>query len=97
MQLQIVSNYKRLLANVAAIIDVSGYRHDHIAKKLGIKPQNFSAKKKKANWTPDELEKLLIVIDNEDVENFLLLEQMRNMEMEETITLEQFKKEMGWK
>ena len=72
MQLQLVSSYKRLLASVADIIDVSGYRHDYIAKKLGIKPQNFSTKKKKASWTPDELEKLLIVIDNEDVENFLL-------------------------
>ncbi len=97
MQLQLVSSYKRLLASVADIIDVSGYRHDYIAKKLGIKPQNFSTKKKKASWTPDELEKLLIVIDNEDVENFLLLEQMRSMEQEETLTLEQFKKEMGWK
>ena len=97
MQLQIVTTYKRLLANVAAIIDISGYRHDHIAKKMGIKPQNFSTKKKKASWTPDELEELLTVIDNEDVENFLLLEQMRSMEQEETMTLDQFKKEMGWK
>ena len=97
MQLQIVTTYKRLLANVSDIIDVSGYRNDYIAKKLGIKPQSFSAKKKKATWTPDELEKLLTVIDNEDVENFLMLEQMRNMEEEETITAEQFKKEMGWK
>lgn len=96
MQVQIVTTYKRLLANIASIIDVSGYRNDYIAKKLGIKPQSFSVKKKKASWTPDELEKLLAVIDNEDVENFLMLEQMRSMEQEGTMTLEQFKKEMGW-
>ena len=97
MQLQIVASYKRLLASVAHIIDVSGYRHDHIARKMGIKPQNFSVKKKKANWTPDELEKLLTVINNDEVENLVMLEQMRSIEEEGTMTLEQFKKEMEWK
>ena len=97
MQIQIVSAYKRLLDSVADIIDVSGYRNDYIAKKLGLKPQNFSVKKQRGNWTPDELEKLLRIIDNEDVENYLMIEQMRSMKDEETISLEEFKKEMGWK
>jgi len=94
---QVVHSYKRLLSNVAHLIDISGYRNDHIAKKLGIKPQSFSAKKKKVSWTPDEVEQLLAVIDNEEVENFLMLDQMRGLEQEETISVDQFKKEMGWK
>jgi uncharacterized protein YjcR len=97
MQVQIVSAYKRLLGSVADIIDVSGYRNDYIAKKLGLKPQNFSAKKQRGNWTPDELEQLLKVIENEDVENYLMLEQLRSLKEEETMTLAEFKKEMGWK
>ena len=98
METQIVASYKRLLNSVADIIDVSGYRNDYIAKKLGLKAQNFSAKKQRGNWTPDELEKLLTVVDNEDVENYLLLEHMRMMKDEETISYDEYKKLISkWK
>lgn len=98
MQVQIVSSYKRLLNNVSEIIDISGYRNDYIAKKMGLKPQNFSTKKQRGNWTPDELEKLLSVIANEDVENFLMLEEMRNRKEDETITFEEYKRVIAeWK
>jgi len=98
MSTQVVSSYKRLLGSVAYIIEISGYRNDYIAGKLGLKPQNFSAKKQKGNWTPDELEKLLSVVDNEDVENFLLLEEMRSRKNDETITFDEYKKVIAkWK
>ena len=98
METQIVASYKRLLNSVPDIIDVSGYRNDYIAKKLGLKAQNFSAKKQRGNWTPDELEKLLTVVDNEDVENYLLLEHMRMMKDEETISYDEYKKLISkWK
>ena len=97
MQLETVIQYKSLLQHLSHIIDVSGYRNDYIAKKLGLKPQNFSVKKQRASWNPDEVEKLLSVIENEDVENYLLLEHMRSIKDEETMTLAEFKKEMGWK
>ncbi|CAN5599483.1 hypothetical protein BH11BAC3_BH11BAC3_39870 [soil metagenome] len=92
MQMQTVVQYKNLIQHIAAIIEVSGYRNDYIARKLGLKPQNFSVKKQRASWTPDEVEKLLTVIENEDVEDFLLLQEMRSLKDDETITLEEFKK-----
>ena len=97
MEISVVSTYKRLLSHIADIIDVSGYRNDYIAKKIGLKPQNFSVKKQKASWTPDELEKLLKIIDNDDVEDYLMMEHMRSLKGEETVTLDEFKKQMGWK
>ncbi|MBX9782630.1 MAG: hypothetical protein K2X48_04965 [Chitinophagaceae bacterium] len=97
MQIHAVIQYKNLLQHLASIIDVSGYRHDYIAKKLGIKPQNFSVKKQRVSWTPDEVEKLLSIVANEDVEDYLMLQHMRSLENEETISLDAFKKEMGWK
>lgn len=98
MQVQIVSSYKRLLNNVSEIIDISGYRNDYIAKKMGLKPQNFSTKKQRGNWTPDELENLLTIISNEDVDNFLMLEEMRNRKEDETITFEEYKRVIAeWK
>ena len=98
MGTQIVTTYKRLLGSVSDIIEVSGYRNDYIAKKLGLKPQNFSAKKQRASWTPDELEKLLVIVDNEDVENYLMLEHIRNMSNDETISYDEYKKLIAkWK
>ena len=97
MQFDVVIQYKNLLRHMANIIEASGYRNDYIAKKLGLKPQSFSMKKQRQNWTPDEVEKILTVIDNEDVEEYLLLQQMRSLKDEETITLEEFKKQAGWK
>ena len=97
MGLQAVIEYKNLLSRVADIIDVSGYRNDYIAKKMGMKPQNFSVKKQKANWKPDEVEKLLSVVANVDVENYLMLEEMRLLKDSETVTLAELNEQMGWK
>lgn len=90
--MQTVIQYKNLIQHIAAIIDVSGYRHDYIARKLDLRPQNFSVKKQRATWTPDEVEKLLTIIENEDVEDYLLLQEMRGLENDETVTLDEFKK-----
>lgn len=97
MQLQTVLEYKNLISRLADLIEISGYRNDYIAKKLGMRPQNFSVKKRRASWNPDEVEKLLTIIDNEDVENYLLLEHMRSLKDEATITLDELKKEIEWK
>ena len=98
MQLQTVLDYKALISHIADIIEVSGYRNDYIAKKLGMKAQNFSVKKQRASWKPDEIEKLFIVIENEDVEDYLLILEMRSRKNEETITLAEYKKELAaWK
>ena len=98
METTVISTYKRLLSNVADLIDISGYRNDYLAKKLGLKPQNFSVKKQRASWTPDEVEKLLAIISNEDVEEYLMLEEMGSRKDDETITFEEYKKVIAkWK
>lgn len=95
MVLDIVSNYKVLLAHLSNLIEVSGYRQDYLSKKMGMKTATFSAKKLKGNWSPDEVEQLLSIISNEDVEDYLLLRLMENSESEETISYEEFKSQMG--
>ncbi len=39
MTLEIVTDYKNLVSNISQLIDISGYRNDDIAKKIGILPQ----------------------------------------------------------
>ena len=92
-----VLNYKLLVDNLGNPIAISGYRNDFIAKKMGIKPTTFSVKKQKTTWTIEEVEKLLSVIENEETEDYFLGLLMESLEQDETITLAQFKKEVGWK
>lgn len=94
---EIVINYRTLVRNLGELIHVSGYRSDYLAKKIGMKPANFSQKKQKGNWSVDEVEKLMEVIENEDTENYLMLQLMRAAKNEETVSYEEFQKEMGWK
>ena len=93
----IVYNYRTLVHNLGELIQVSGYRSDYIARKIGMKPANFSLKKQRGNWSVDEVEKLMQVIDNEDTENYLMLQLMRAAKNEETVSYAEFQKEMGWK
>jgi adenylate cyclase class IV len=97
MTLEIVADYKNLISNISQLIDISGYRNDHIAKKIGILPQTFSVKKKRQSFTVDEVGKIMEVIDNEDVEEFVMLEVLRSRKDDENLSSDEFKKLMGWK
>jgi hypothetical protein len=95
---QSAKNYQLLLEHLPALIDVSGYRNDYLSKKLGLKTATFSAKKLRGNWSTEEVTRLLNIIDNEDVEDYVMLELMRAAKDEETISADEFRKEIKkWK
>lgn len=50
------------------LIEISGYRNDYIAKQLGKKPSNFSAKKQRGNWNEDELTVILNTLRKPSIE-----------------------------
>lgn len=98
MTLDVVKSYQSLVKRIPELIEISGYRSDFIAKKIGLKPANFSVKKQRGNWTTEEVEKLLQVISNEEVENYLLIELMRLRKDDEDVSFEEYKKEISsWK
>lgn len=96
MATEIVTNYKNLLSNIGRLIEVSGYRNDYIAQKIGLTPVNFATKKKRGTLSVDEVEQIISIIENEDVENYIMLEIMRSRQDESSMSLEQLEKEMGW-
>lgn len=93
----VVSQYRIIKNNLNEIIKVSGYRNDYIARKLGISPQSFTVKKQRNSWNDEEVEKVLEIVDNEDSQDFILVQLMRSLEGEETLTLKEAKLQMGWK
>lgn len=95
--LSILNQYRVIKENIGDIIKASGYRNDYIARKLGISPQSFAAKKQRNSWNDKEIEKVLEIVDNEDSEDYIMLQIMRSLEDEETVSLEEAKKQMGWR
>lgn len=89
-------NYRIIISNLSKAIEVSGYRKDYIAKKIGISPQALSAKINRGSFSFDDAVNLLNVIDNEDVEEFFMLEKMRALKDDDTISYQEAKKELGW-
>jgi uncharacterized protein YjcR len=95
---EIANNYKTLLHLLPELIDISGYRNDYLSKKMGLNPATFSAKKQRGNWSTDEVVKLMSLIENEDVEDHLMLQLMRESKDDETISADEFRKEIKkWK
>lgn len=94
---EIVSNYENLAGNIGKLIEVSGYRNDFIAKKLGITNVNFSAKKNRKTFSIEEVKKIVSIIDNEEVEDYLMLSEMDARKDDEAISHDDLYKRMGWK
>lgn len=92
-----ILNYKNILINLPEAIEVSGYRKDYIAKKLGISPQSFSAKISRKSFSIEDVEKLLKIIENEDVEEFFMLERMKALKNDENVSYSDAKNTLGWK
>lgn len=98
--IEIVQNYRSLKSRMAALIDRSGYKNSFIAEKIGMTPSQFSVKKQRGSWNEDELEKILELIEDEALEDYLLGSIMAEMPQKgdtEYLSSEAFKQEMGWK
>ncbi len=93
---EILKNFQTLRKSLTLLIDKSGYKSSFIAEKIGMAPSNFYVRKQRNSWNEEEIEKILNVIENEELEDFFLGHLMENMN-EENITLDELKKEMSWK
>jgi len=90
----IVEDYKNLKLNINFLIQKSGYKNAFIAEKIGMNPSNFSMKKRRGNWTEDELEKILDLIEDPDLEDYFLGKLIEQRKNDETISLAELKLEM---
>ncbi|TDE16855.1 hypothetical protein [Dyadobacter psychrotolerans] len=94
---EIVNNYENLVDNIGKLIEVSGYRNDYIARKIGLTNVNFSAKKNRKSFSLEEIRQIVAIIDSDDVEDYLMINEMDSRKEDETITHDELYKQMGWK
>ena len=89
---EIVLDYLKLKSDITVLLKKSGFRSNFVAEKIGLQPQNFSVKRQRANWTDQEVLKILDVIENEDLEDFYLGKIMNEMNEKEFVSDADFMK-----
>lgn len=98
MLIKIVENYQLIVDNIGRLIEISGYRNDYLSQKIGLKPANFSLKKQKGNWSSEEIMKLLSIIENKEIQEYMEdLRMKESMRKGKFIASDEFEKQMGWK
>lgn len=95
MYTHLANQYSELVSQIGKLIDISGYRNDYLAKKIGMKSANFSIKKQRGNWNIQEVQKLVPVLErSEDVEDYLFIQAMEATKNDELVPIEEIKKEV---
>lgn len=98
MLTSVVKNYQLIVNNMGQLIDISGYRNDYLSQKIGLKPANFSLKKQKGNWSVEEVMKLLEIIENDEIEDYMDVVKIKEAASKgKFVSSEEFEKRMGWK
>ncbi|MFC0182367.1 hypothetical protein SAMN04515674_101336 [Pseudarcicella hirudinis] len=92
---EVIQEYQYLRSMISVLIAKSGYKNSFLAEKIGLPASNFSVKKQRGTWTEMEMEKILDIIENEELEDFYLAEIMKQRKNDEFVSMEQFKIEMA--
>ena len=79
---EVVEEYMFLQKNVDKLIKLSGYRIGYITDNLGMDKTSFYLKRKNANFSPEEFQKLLMIIRADDLEDKVLLKMSLEDEKE---------------
>ena len=96
--IEVLENYKLLKESLGDLIKKSGYRNDYLADKIGMGAAYFSIKKKKANWSDSEVEKLIRVINSDEAANYFDTIMIKSkMKKGKNVPASEFEKKMGWK
>lgn len=82
---EVVEEYRFILKNIDKIIERTGYRIGYISDKMEMDKTSFYLKRKNGSFTVDELEKLLLIIRADELEDEVLLEMSLEAEKESDV------------
>ncbi|MDR1594115.1 MAG: hypothetical protein LBS43_06470 [Prevotellaceae bacterium] len=84
---EVVNNYCKVVGNVDAIIEQTGYKGKFIAKKMGIPESSYYVKKRNKSFTLSEILRLVDLMDedDDDLEDEYLLKLCAECENDEII------------
>ena len=93
----VIENYNLLKSSLPKLLDLSGYRMDYVAEKIGLSKNYFYAKKSKNNFSHEEFEKIIAFIWRDEFQDVVDEELLnRKMGQGKNLTSAEFKQKMGW-
>jgi predicted transcriptional regulator len=93
---KIISDFKTLRGSLSELIERSGYKNAYIANQIGMAPSHFYVKKQRGTWNEDEVEKILDVIESDQLEDYFLGKLMLMLTEDDTVSFAAAKEELGW-
>lgn len=89
--IDIIKDYEQLQKNFGKLLDMSGYRLDHLAKEIGITREYFYVKKQRGNFSHEQMKKLLAIIWKPEMEDVLFGEILKKSDKGDYATPEEIK------
>lgn len=75
--IEIINDYEKLQKNFSILLDKSGYRLDHLAKKIGMTREYFYVKKQRGTFNLEQMKSLLKIIWKPEMEDILFGEILK--------------------
>ncbi|MEO6284382.1 MAG: hypothetical protein ABIN80_14405 [Dyadobacter sp.] len=90
---ELSEKYSEMRSKISSLTNASELTDIEIAERLRISLPSYLIKKANADWTEKQVQRILYIIDNEELEDFYLGKIMENVEKEnEFMTLDELKK-----
>jgi hypothetical protein len=94
---ELSEKYSEMRSKISSLTDESELTDIEIAKRLRISLPSYLIKKANADWTEKQIQRILFIIDNEELEDFYMVKMMESVEKEnDFMTQGEFKMAMGW-
>jgi predicted transcriptional regulator len=91
--LEVLNDYLEVEKNIEKIILSTGYRNEHIAKKLKLPMSTYYMKKKKKTFAAKEVYQIVNMLDDE-MYNAAELELIKSRKDDEVISSDEFIKQL---
>ncbi len=88
----ILNDFKIFKTQFPKILELSGYRMDYLAERIGLSASVFSNKKRKNSFEIEEMEKLMDIVWNDYLEGKFLEQAMSDGKKEGHLSKEETKR-----
>jgi predicted transcriptional regulator len=92
--MEVLGDYLEVEKNIGAIIASTGYKNEHIAKKLNMPISTYYAKRRTKTFAAKDVFKIVKMLEDEEMNNSMELELAKSRKDDESISSEEFKKQL---
>lgn len=89
---ELIQDYKALCMDVTGLIGKTGYKVDYVRERLNMSKAGFYHKRKKGNFTPDELMEIVKLVRLDELEDKVFADLIVKHQSDDLLSEKQTKK-----